>query len=183
MANLEETFYLSIHCRHGEEVLSTLHRYSRWQIEIWYRHFERLALSAPLPLAVHHSFVRDVILDEIYNRDRILAAAEDRAWVQEMPREVDGWDMLAAYGLPQDFSVQELQDLMGMLGYYRRFLAKVEWEELVFALRSELENRQRETTQRLRVGYLREYLVIADVGPRPKFLMSSPPQRHTNCPA
>ncbi|KAL3679620.1 hypothetical protein R1sor_022576 [Riccia sorocarpa] len=81
MANLEETFCLSIHCRQGEEVLSTLHRYSCWQIDIWYRHFERLALSAPLPLAVHHSFVRDVILDEIYNRDRILAAAEDRAWV------------------------------------------------------------------------------------------------------
>ncbi|KAL3700691.1 hypothetical protein R1sor_018713 [Riccia sorocarpa] len=100
MANLEETFCLSIHC-HGEEVLSTLHRYSRWQIEIWYRHFERLALSAPLSLTVHHSFVRDVILDEIHNRDRILAAAEDRAWVQEMPREADGWDMLVAYGLPQ----------------------------------------------------------------------------------
>ncbi|KAL3679622.1 hypothetical protein R1sor_022578 [Riccia sorocarpa] len=101
MANLEETFCLSIHCRQEEEVLSTLHRYSCWQIDIWYRHFERLALSAPLLLAVHHSFVRDVILDEIYNRDRILAAAEDRAWVQEMPREADGWDMLAAYGLPQ----------------------------------------------------------------------------------
>ncbi|KAL3688713.1 hypothetical protein R1sor_015022 [Riccia sorocarpa] len=87
---------------HNEERKScTLHRYSRWQIEIWYRHFERLALSAPLPLAVPHSFVRDVILDEIYNRDRILAAAEDRAWVQEMPREADGWDMLVAYGLPQ----------------------------------------------------------------------------------
>ncbi|KAL3678128.1 hypothetical protein R1sor_021084 [Riccia sorocarpa] len=36
-----------------------------------------------------------------HNEDRILAAAEDRAWVHEMPREADGWDMLAAYGLPQ----------------------------------------------------------------------------------
>ncbi|KAL3683413.1 hypothetical protein R1sor_001435 [Riccia sorocarpa] len=101
MAILEEIFCLSIHCRQGEEVLSTLYRYNRWQIELWYRHFERLALSVPLPLAVHHSFVRDVILDEIYNRDKILAAAKDRAWVQEMSREANGWNMLPVYGLPQ----------------------------------------------------------------------------------
>ncbi|KAL3693765.1 hypothetical protein R1sor_007416 [Riccia sorocarpa] len=93
--------YPTEHLIPGEEVLRTLHRYNRWQIELWYRHFERLALSAPLPLAVHHSFVRDVILDEIYNRNRILAAAEDRTWVQEMPRETNGWDMLPVYGFPQ----------------------------------------------------------------------------------
>ncbi|KAL3681460.1 hypothetical protein R1sor_024416 [Riccia sorocarpa] len=84
-----------------EEVMSTLHRYNRWQLELWYSHFERLALSAQLPLAVHHSFVRDVIFDEMDNRDRILAVAEDRAWIQEMPREANGWDMLPVYGLPQ----------------------------------------------------------------------------------
>ncbi|KAL3675038.1 hypothetical protein R1sor_024986 [Riccia sorocarpa] len=138
MANLEETLCLSIHCRQGDEVLSTLHRYSRWQIEIWYTHFERLALSAPLPLAVHHSFVRDVILDEIDNRDRILAAAEDRAWVQEMPREANGWDMLAAYGLPQ----VPLPDLGGWV----QELSQTSFDSLIVSKRSKQALRSSQTS-------------------------------------